>query len=131
MYEFHGWFVLAESPSESDTGSLAPTIHDLKELIGRAQWPAMTAGIKTFNGEEFLTIDGLANRQRDEADLLDEVLRFLARRLPGSYGVLYDRDDELTVPPGPNAFRVRVLRRGTVTEETDHFLSPCQPLIED
>jgi hypothetical protein len=33
-------------------------------------------------------------------------------------------------PPGPNAFRVRVVARGTVTEQPDPFLSPCIPAIE-
>ncbi|WP_084506113.1 Imm7 family immunity protein [Amycolatopsis sp. ATCC 39116] len=36
-------------------------------------------------------------------------LRFVSRRLPGSYGLLYERDDEIRIPPGPNAFRVTVL----------------------
>ncbi|WP_372491293.1 Imm7 family immunity protein [Amycolatopsis tucumanensis] len=41
-------------------------------------------------------------------------LRFVSRRLPGSYGLLYERDDEMRIPPGPNAFPVTPLARGNV-----------------
>ncbi|HXT38297.1 MAG TPA: Imm7 family immunity protein [Chloroflexota bacterium] len=58
-------------------------------------------------------------------------LYFLYERLPGSWGLLYERDDETTAPPGPNAFRVRLLARGQIKEGTDPFLSPCRPTIED
>ena len=54
-----------------------------------------------------------------------------SRKLPGSWGLIYERDDEMLDPPGPNAFRVRVLARGTIVERPDSFLSPCNPIIED
>ena len=39
--------------------------------------------------------------------------------------------NEMPDPPGPNAFRVRVLARGRIVERSDPFLSPCNPVIED
>ncbi|HEY4867755.1 MAG TPA: Imm7 family immunity protein, partial [Candidatus Dormibacteraeota bacterium] len=45
--------------------------------------------------------------------------------------LLYERDDEMPVPPGPNAFRVRVLARGRIELRLDPFLSPNIPTIED
>ena len=49
---------------------------------------------------------------------------------PGSYGLLYIRDDE--DPNGRvNEFQVLVMRRGKVTVHPDAFLSPCIPIIED
>jgi len=51
--------------------------------------------------------------------------------LPASYGLLYERDDEARDWPGPNAFKVTVIARGTAAERFDPFLSPCNPVIED
>lgn len=65
------------------------------------------------------------NRRREEGDRLDLFLAVIARRLPGSYGLIYERDDEMPDPPGPNAFRVRVMAAGTLTERQDPFLSPA------
>jgi hypothetical protein len=79
----------------------------------------------------FVRADGLVNRRRDEAEELDALVAFIARRFPGAWGLLYERADDLPSPPGPGAFRVRVLARGEVTERLDPFLSPVRPLIED
>jgi Immunity protein 7 len=76
-------------------------------------------------------MQGLINRPRGVDERLAELLQFLAARLPGAYGLLYEHDDERTEPPGPNAFRVRVLARGMVTERADPFLSPLRPVVAD
>jgi hypothetical protein len=131
VYEFHGWFGLAESTEEADTGGLAELVRELRTLLGGPTWPTAAADIRLLNGQYFLSVVGFVNRRRGEAGDLDDLLNFLARRLPGSWGMLYERDDEMPVPPGPNAFRVRVLARGQVTERLDPFLSPCRPLIDD
>jgi hypothetical protein len=78
-----------------------------------------------------LTVTANVNRRRAEAEYIEELLQFISEQLPGSWGLLHERDDETTGVPGPNAFRVRVLARGRVTEQTDPFLSPCRPMIED
>jgi hypothetical protein len=39
------------------------------------------------------------NRCREEGDRLDLFLSIIARRLPGSWGLVYERDDEM--PPLP------------------------------
>jgi hypothetical protein len=33
MYEFHGWFGIAESPEEADTGTLEQGIAELRERV--------------------------------------------------------------------------------------------------
>jgi hypothetical protein len=58
-------------------------------------------------------------------------LALIAEKLPGSYGLLYEQDDEMPVPPGPNAFRGRVLARGRIELRLDPFLSPSIPTTED
>jgi Immunity protein 7 len=82
--------------------------------------------------ERCLSICGTVNhRRREEGGRLDLFLAIIARKFPGSWGLIYERDDEMPEPPGPNAFRVRVLARGTIAEHLDPFLSPCNPVIED
>ncbi|WP_328614628.1 immunity 7 family protein [Amycolatopsis sp. NBC_00355] len=62
---------------------------------------------------------------------LTGLLDFVARRFPGSWGLLYERSDDLERPPGPGAFRVRVMARGRLVTRLDPFLSPVNPVIED
>ncbi len=133
MYEFHGWFGLADSTGESDTGSLGPSLVELRARLVGLGWATARAELHVLNGEHFLNVDGLVNRRRDEAMELDKLLGFLAERLPGSYGLLYERSDEddMPTPPGPGGFRVRVLARGRIVERLDPFLSPVRPTIED
>jgi hypothetical protein len=131
MYEFHGWFGLAETPHDIDDGILDAAVEELRPLLEPFQPRSTTANVRWHNGQPFVDVQGLTNRPRGLDRDLDALLAFLARRLPGSYGLLYDRDDERVEPPGGNAFRVRVLARGTVTERDDPFLSPNNPVIED
>jgi hypothetical protein len=84
-----------------------------------------------LNGQWFLTVTVFANRRRDEGAFVDYVIGFLRARLPGSWGLLYERDDEMPDPPGPNNYRVSVLARGQLPVRGDPFLSPCRPTIED
>lgn len=131
MYEFHGWFGIAESPEVADTGTLDEGLAALRTRIEAIDWSTGEAALRAYNGEWFVRVDGLANRRRDEAEELDTLVAFIAERFPGAWGLLYERSDDLSAPPGPGAFRVRVLARGEVTMRLDPFLSPTRPLIED
>ncbi|CAK7287518.1 immunity 7 family protein [Streptomyces sp. RM1] len=131
MYEFHGWFGIAESPEEADAGTLEEGVAELQAAIDRIDWATGEAALKVHNGEYFVRTDGLVNRRRDEAEELDALIHFIARRFPGSWGLLYERSADMDHPPGPGAFRVRVLARGEVQDRLDPFLSPCRPVIED
>ncbi|NEB82142.1 hypothetical protein G3I40_44075 [Streptomyces sp. SID14478] len=131
MYEFHGWFGIAESPEEADTGTLEEGLATLRARIGALDWSTGEAALRAHNGEWFVRADGLVNRRRDEADELDALIAFIAARFPGAWGLLYERSDDFPAPPGPGAFRVRVLARGEVTVRLDPFLSPTRPVIED
>ena len=131
MYEVHGWFGLAESPAEVDTGGLGPILEELARLLAGLAEPNIVAELRYLNGLPFANISGYRNRPRSDAASIEDLLRFISGRLPGSWGLLYERDDEATAAPGPNAYRVRVVARGRVTERADPFLSPCRPTIED
>jgi immunity protein 7 of polymorphic toxin system len=131
MYEFHGWFGLAESAEESDTGTLAQGVADLTERVNQIRWATAAATVRMFNGEHFLNVDGLVNRRRDEAEELDALLEYVGQRFPGSYGLLYERAADMPEPPGQGAFRVRVMTRGRLAYRGDPFLSPIHPVIED
>jgi hypothetical protein len=131
VYEFHGWFGIAESPEESDAGTLIEGVAHLYGRIAEIQWATAGARLEVYNGQHFLTVNGLVNRRRDEALELDALLQYVATRFPGSWGLLYERSDDLVELPGPGAFRVRVMARGEMTDRLDPFLSPCRPTIED
>lgn len=84
-----------------------------------------------LNGSYFLNITALVNHRGGRTEQIERLISFIRERLPGSYGLLYEWDDETNSPPGRNAFRVRRVARGQVEERTDPFLSPRQPTIED
>ncbi|MBO0805595.1 MAG: hypothetical protein J2P25_21275 [Nocardiopsaceae bacterium] len=131
MHEFHAWIRLSESTEESDLGNLRVVVNDLRALAEESKWHDASFEIKSLNGQHFFTADGFVNRRRVEGERLDLFLDTISRRLPGSWGLVYERDDEMPDPPGPNGFRVRTLARGKILEHADPFLSPCNPVIED
>lgn len=131
MHEFHAWIGLSESTEESDLGGLPDAVDELQELAADSKWHDAVFEVRNLNGQYFLTADGMVNRRREEGERLDLFLAIIARKLPGSWGLIYERDDEMPDPPGSNAFRVRVLARGRIVERPDPFLSPCNPVIED
>ncbi|ATW49309.1 Imm7 family immunity protein [Streptomyces xantholiticus] len=131
MYEFHGWFGIAESPEEADAGTLDPGIAELRQRIAGIDWATGEVALKVHNGEYFVLANGLMNRRRDEAADLDGLLHHIATRFPGSWGLLYERSSDMDEPPGQGAFRVRVMARGEIQVRLDPFLSPVRPVIED
>lgn len=131
MHEFHAWIGLAESTNESDLGGLQDAVGGLRELAAGSRWHDAAFEVRNLNGQYFVTADGMVNRRREEGERLELFLAVIARKLPGSWGLVYERDDEMPGPAGSNAFRVRTLARGTIAERPDPFLSPCNPVIED
>ncbi|GAA4412660.1 Imm7 family immunity protein [Actinokineospora soli] len=129
MYEVHGWVSLSESTVESDVGGLDSAVAELANLIASNSEPNIDMSLKVINGELYVVFAGLANRKR--STIVDDVLKHVQANLPGSWGLIYERDDETVEAPGPNAFRVTVLARGVVSERVDPFFSPCNPVIED
>ena len=131
MFEFHGWFGLAENTEDADAGGLDERVAELQRRLDALSWPTSAAEVRMLNGRYFLHLNGLVNRARWEAQDVDELLEYVATRLPGSYGLLWRRDAGRVTPPGPNAFEVVVLARGQIEYRTDPYLSPIRPTIED
>jgi hypothetical protein len=131
MHEFHAWITLRDSTVEEDKREIARVVEELKSAIASANWPTARYQVQTFNGLFFLNADGFSNRRRYEAEFLDDLLHLVCQKLPGSYGLIYEGDDERQVPPGGNSFLVRVMARGKLTDQNDPFLSPINPIIED
>ncbi|MGQ0840007.1 Imm7 family immunity protein [Actinokineospora sp.] len=133
MHEFHGWFGLSETTEEADIGGLQNVVNEIRQLLTPHELAPMSMSwsLEPLNGQYFLIVTGNPNRRRTELALLDRALELIRDRLPGSWGLLYERDDELPVPPGPNSYQVRVLARGQFSVHLDPFLSPCNPTIED
>lgn len=132
MYEANGWCGLAETPQDIDAGSLHTGINELRErLRAVAIWKALIIDLRHINGIWFLSMTCFTNRRRGEADYLDDLFGWVAERFHGSWGLIYDRDDEMPEPYGNNRFRVRVIARGAINQFDDPFLSPVRPVIED
>jgi Immunity protein 7 len=132
LYEAHGWFGLAETPHEADAGALPAKVDQIRDAVRQLVSPiSRTVELQILNGQHWLVITVFANRRREEADRIAGLIKLVAELLPGSWGLLYERDDEMPIPPGPNAFRVTVLARGVITQRLDPFLSPSIPVIED
>jgi hypothetical protein len=103
-------------------------VAELQELVAGSRWHDAVFELRSLNGGHFFTATGLINRRRAEGERLDLFLAIIARRLAGSHGLVYERDDEM---PGPYDYRVKVMARGQITEHPDPFLSPINPTVED
>jgi hypothetical protein len=129
MYTYHLWIVLAESTLESDTGCLAAKVQTLEALVAQRIGPQPRAPINQVNYDTVFQCSVSRNHRGEHWVRLCEVLSWITKELPGSYGLVYLRDDE--DPDLKGAFRVLVLARGRIAEHEDPFLSPIVPMIED
>lgn len=126
MVEFHGWATVRSR----DCGPLS--LEDMEALTRMLPLGNMGSGVldcRAINGEFFLWCAGMPNHRGSEFDAVERLFRQLATAYPGSYGMLYFRDDE--DPRSANQFRVLRLLRGLLLEVADTLLSPCVPTIED
>ena len=129
MYEFHGWCALAESTSNRAWSDVE--IDEIRLFVDGLKWANGFCDLRAFNGEYFLHFGGFQNRPRQEAKDLTELFALIGEVAPGSYGLLYWRDDEDPTPPGRDQWRVRTLAKGKTEDRFDPFLSPSVPVIEE
>jgi immunity protein 7 of polymorphic toxin system len=131
MYVFHAWIVLLDSTDEGEpsviwekAALLKPILHYKFQLSSDAgQWLTITNGLHILNASFSRN-----HRATSHAELL-EVLNWICKELPGSYGLVYWHDDE--DPAIGDAFRVIVMARGQLRDHVDQFLSPRNPVVED
>lgn len=124
--------MLSTSTYEGDAQLLRDTLPDLERHIAGGGGLSVRAEIFYLNGSAYLTLTCDTNRRtHDVAVWIEDLLELIRARLPGSFGLVYERDDEASESPGPNAFKVTRLARARYDILEDPFLSPCMPTIED
>ncbi|GAM51078.1 hypothetical protein NS07_v2contig00200-0009 [Nocardia seriolae] len=130
MFEYHGW-VTVQSSAGDEEESARDRAHQAaeQELRNLSSAPGL-ADIRTVNGMSFVHISGFSNRRAGSGDLAIDTFRNIGKVAPGSYGLLYFRDDEDRGGRN-NEFQVLAMRRGEVVEQHDTLLSLCIPVIED
>ncbi|WP_433005804.1 Imm7 family immunity protein [Kribbella sp. CA-294648] len=125
VYTVNGWFELAsdDDREEEAVAGLQDYCRTFDGTNIQVTWPAP-------NYARFLTIAGNANHLRTHSADVHGLLQLVGERLPGSWGLLYEQDDERTEPPGPDAYRVTRMIRGRLQEQMDPFFSPIVPVVE-
>ncbi|MNW38463.1 hypothetical protein D3C74_155290 [compost metagenome] len=130
MFEFHGWITIHESISEVDAGNLDSIIKNIEKFISDLDWNSGILKVYPTNGEYHLSAGGFMNRKAAEAEEVIKLYQFIAEQAPGSYGLLYTRDDE-DIEGYDNEFKVLVLARGSIQRKKDVLLSPFVPVVQD
>ncbi len=93
-------------------------------------WQHGVLDLRVINGDYHIWTSGYRNHK--PIDDYDPVgfFEYVAKIAPGSYGVLYARDNEDLIDDNYNKFKVYVLAHGQLTEKEDPFLSPFVPTVE-
>lgn len=128
MFEFHGWAVVRYHTYGTDAALQDRCWRALEKRARRVETGLVR--LQRHNGCDSLLIAGQHNHR---GDYVIDLFRWVGQNAPGSYGLLYVRDDEDASrgPDHTNDFRVWRLCRGTLSELADPFLSPCIPTVED
>ena len=131
MFQVQGWAIVSSDTYEINGSDDARLLTALKEQIDLTRSTNIIIHLDVgLNGDlHVLSIAGHKNHRYEPViDLFD----WLAANGPGSYGLLYVQDDEdFKRGSYENEFRAWKLARGVLEEQSDPFLSPCIPIIED
>ncbi|QUH28784.1 Imm7 family immunity protein [Vallitalea guaymasensis] len=130
MYEFHGWAVIRETPQVIDEENVDDIAKMIEEYIDNLNWESGILKIFAVNGEYQFIVSGVSNHKTQESEELLGVYKYIAKIAPGSYGLLYVKDDEDTKGLD-NEFIVYTLVRGNLSIQKDTFISPFIPIVED
>jgi len=127
MFEFHGWASVQYHTHDTDSVLQDRCWQQLTNHV--AAIPNELIQLKRYNGCDSLLIAGQHNHR---SEYVIDLFHWIAANAPGSYGLLYVRNDEdQRMSDYINRFRVWRLCRGKLTECDDPFLSPAIPTIED
>ena len=151
MITFHGWISLSSDSYDIDDEKEEALIAAFRSYI-KTEHPVLNQedmgcmirynGVDTymFSGAHDPTFDPMTlahpflyDIQSGEDFYGVQILKWVAENGPGSYGLLYVRDDDDRKRDKNygNEFRVWVLKRGNVYEMDDPFLSPFVPECSD
>jgi hypothetical protein len=128
VFEWHGWAAIVASPGAEDDAAAEARQRDAEALVARVIADAAgvaneTLDVRWANGSVHVWVAGSHNH-RDEAVI--GLFRSIAEAAPGSYGVMYVLDDEVSY-----TWERLVMRRGAVSREVDTSLSPHIGVVED
>ncbi|MCO5996263.1 Imm7 family immunity protein [Actinoallomurus rhizosphaericola] len=130
MFEYHGWITIQSSAGDEDLADLEAAHARVEKQLELLRGGTSLVDLRWVNGMSQLHISGLLNRRAGEGQSVIDAFNRVGEVAPGSYGLLYILDDEDPAGNG-NEFQVLVMRRGQVSQQSDPFLSPCVPVIED
>lgn len=128
MFEWHGWATIVASPGAeddeaADAAQRAAEARVAQLLAGAAGAVSGTLDLRPANGRLHVWLAGSRNHRDDTAAGL---FGSIAAAAPGSYGVMYALDHD-----AGGTWERLVMRRGTVSRETDTSLSPHIGAAED
>ncbi len=128
MFEFHGWASIHYHVYEIDERKQDSLWRDLTDYV--ASNCSRFATLTRYNGCDSCHTAGQRNHRTSHPF---ELFEWIALHAPGSYGLLYVRDDEddMRGSDFTNCFRAWRLCRGIFAELDDPFLSPAIPVVED
>jgi Immunity protein 7 len=115
------WTFLEFEAGDDVADELAASLaRSLSESAGIAN---ETVDLRVANGQFHLWLAGFHNHLDPT---IVRLYKAIAATAPGSYGILYTRDDDVS-----NSWDRWVMRRGEVHREQDQDLSPHVGLVED
>jgi hypothetical protein len=128
VFEWHGWATIVASPGTEDDTAVEAHQRDAEARVARVIAGAAgvaneTLDLRSANGSVHVWLAGSHNH-RDETVI--GLFRSIAEIAPGSYGVMYVLDDDVS-----DTWERWVMRRGTVSREVDTSLSPHIGVVED
>jgi hypothetical protein len=130
MFEYHAWITIHSSPGEEEDDAAKGAFDAAVREVSPLQGGTTEVNLRWVNGTAQLHMSGFLNHRSGEGQEAIDTFERVAKAAPGSYGILYIRDDE-DLTGRENEFQVLVMRRGTTFAAADSFLSPCVPVIED
>ena len=131
MVELHGWALIRENFTvDNEDSNLDYITNRLTQEIEKLDTERDLLRISICNGESSLIVNKFTNHFSADIDGILNLFKLIAAIAPGSYGLLYLRDDE-DKTGFSNDFQVFVLSKGSLKQQKDPFLSPCIPMIED
>ena len=131
MYFYFGWLVLRIDCYEDEFELLDHAVADLESFLASMPVGLGFLEVNAVNGKWVVTFKGGFNRRPGQWATLQEVLNYVSKNFPGSYGVIYEETEDPLLAPFPGSFSVIVMKRGQWHVEKDVLLSPTVPVILD
>ena len=129
MVTYNGWAIIRDTYTDDfNFDKEASIVNLINNKLSTFHYDNEFYDLRNINGNHHLTIQAGHNHRHNE---IIEFFKWIAEIAPGSFGLLYIHDDEDLLRQNENRFKVWRMRRGTVDELDDTFLSPLNPAVED